>query len=269
MSGDNVTNVAEAVQDEGDGRQRSSIGFPYNNLGDAIEVAQAIHSNVGTGECDDSQLSAWLNVSPKSSGYRIQISAARMFGLIETTSGNHKLTTQGRAIVDPQQERTGRALAFLNVPLYKAIYDKYKGGVLPPAAALERDIVGLGVAEKQTGRARQVFERSAEQANFFEHGKNRLVMPAVALRDPSPDGGDDKNKNKNKNGDGGGGGDDDLDALGLDPLLIALLKKIPASGEWPAAQRLRWFRTFAMNVSQIYDTDSDPVEMKIELEAAN
>jgi hypothetical protein len=43
---------------------------------------------------------------------------------------------------------------------------------------------------------------------------------------------------------------------------------------WPepaAPSRVRWFRTFAMNVSQIYDGDGEPVEMKIELEkeAAN
>jgi hypothetical protein len=58
----------------------------------------------------------------------------------------------------------------------------------------------------------------------------------------------------------------------FDPLLVALLKKIPeAEKGWPAAQRVRWFRTFAMNVSQIYDGDDEPVEMKIELEkeAAN
>jgi hypothetical protein len=190
-----------------------------------------------------------------------------MFGLVETTSGSHKLAPLGRSIVDPQQERSARVNAFLMVPLYKAIFEKYKGGVLPPAAALERDIVGLGVAEKQTGRARQVFERSAEQANFFEHGKNRLVLPAVALRELPPDPPEDKNKN----GGGGGGGDDGLDDLGLDPLLIALLKKIPTSGAWPAQQRLRWFRTFAMNVSQIYDGDADmdePVELKIELDKA-
>jgi len=66
------------------------------------------------------------------------------------------------------------------------MYDKFKNGVLPPAAALERDIVELGVAEKQKDRARQVFERSAEQGGFFEHGKNRLVMPAVAVREPPP-----------------------------------------------------------------------------------
>ena len=52
----------------------------------------------------------------------------------------------------------------------------------------------------------------------------------------------------------------------VNPLLIALLKKIPPSETpWPAAQRIRWFRTFAMNVSQIYDVDSEPVEMEIKV----
>ncbi|MGH6871002.1 MAG: hypothetical protein ACREHE_05790 [Rhizomicrobium sp.] len=270
MSGENVTSVADADEDEGDARQRSKIQFPYNNLGDAIEVAQTLHSNAGTGECDDSQLSAWMNLSSKSSGYRIQISAARLFGLIETTSGNHKLTPLGRMIVDPQRERDARARAFLNVPLYKAVFEKYKGGVLPPAAALERDIIGLGVAEKQTGRARQVFERSAEQAGYFEHGKSRLVMPAVAQRDevvedkPGDDTHDKPDGGKSGSGGGIGGGDT---GLNLDPLLIALLKKIPPTKEgWAAPKRVRWLRTFAMNVSEIYDTEGEPVEMKIELE---
>jgi hypothetical protein len=50
--------------------------------------------------------------------------------------------------------------------------------------------------------------------------------------------------------------------------LIALLRKIPDTEKgWPASQRMRWFRTFAMNVSQIYDGDAEPVEMKIELES--
>lgn len=71
-------------------------------------------------------------------------------------------------------------------------------------------------------------------------------------------------KTRTGSGDGNGAG-----GLDLDPLLIALLKKIPASGnEWPGPQRARWFRTFAMNVSQIYDGDGEPVELKIELEQA-
>jgi hypothetical protein len=51
-----------------------------------------------------------------------------------------------------------------------------------------------------------------------------------------------------------------------------LLKKVPATEKgWLGPARVRWFRTFAMNVSQIYDGDGEPVEMKIELEkeAAN
>lgn len=63
---------------------------------------------------------------------------------------------------------------------------------------------------------------------------------------------------------GGGGGGEGLD---LDPLLIALLKKVPPADKgWPGPQRIRWFRTFAMNVSQIYDSEGEPVEMRIELE---
>ena len=59
---------------------------------------------------------------------------------------------------------------------------------------------------------------------------------------------------------GDGGGSDDLN---LDPLLVALLKKVPdAEKGWPAAQRVRWFRAFAMNVSQIYDGDDKEPKMK-------
>jgi hypothetical protein len=79
---------------------------------------------------------------------------------------------------------------------------------------------------------------------------------------------DDKKDKKSGNGGSNGGGVE----LNLDPLLIELLKKIPsAEAGWPEAQRVRWFRTFAMNVSQIYDEDDKPVEMDIKIakEAAN
>jgi hypothetical protein len=105
-----------------------------------------------------------------------------------------------------------------------------------------------------------MFERSAEQANYFEHGKNRLVMPAVAVRDAAQA---EIPEEKKDFGNGSGSGTGGLE---LDPLLIALLKKVPSPEKgWPAASRVRWFRTFAMNVSQIYDGDGEPVEMKIDL----
>ena len=67
--------------------------------------------------------------------------------------------------------------------------------------------------------------------------------------------------------DGGGSGVDRTGELKLDPLLIAHLKKVPSAEKgWPASNRVRWFIAFAMNVSQIYDGDGEPVELKIELE---
>ncbi len=267
MTGENASsNEAKTVQidDGGKAGDRSSIGFPYNNLNDALDVARAIHSN---GDGDDAQLSAWLGMSAKSSGYRVQLSAARMFGLVETASGRHKLTALGKMAMDPQRDREARVKAFMNVPLYSALYEEHKGGVVPPAAALERDMVRIGVIETQKSRARQVFEKSAEQAGFFEHGRNRLVMPGFAARDDEEDhqDPDPKDEVQDKGKGGGGGGTVGLD---LDPLLIELLKKIPPTKDgWAAPQRVRWFKTFAMNVSQIYDEDDAPVELDIKLDA--
>ena len=245
---------ADANLDEGgQERQRSKVAFPYTDLNAAIEVVNAIHDKVGNGDCSLQQLSAWMNQSIKSSGFRVQLAAARLFGVIESDSSGYRLTPLGRRMVDPQNARKAKAEAFLSVPLFKMLYENHREGVLPPAAALEREIAGLGVAEKQKDRARQVFERSAEQAGFSEHGKNRLVMPAIAIKQPA------KEPEERKFGNGSGG-----DGLNLDPLLIELLRKIPPTIEgWPEAKRVRWFRTFAMNVSEIYDTEGEPVELEI------
>jgi len=113
-------------------------------------------------------------------------------------------------------------------------------------------------------RARQTFMKSAIYAGFIDPATGRFVKPGISQREESAP---QHEKNEQGGGDGDGTGD-----LELAPLLIALLKKIPSADKgWPAAQRVRWFRTFAMNVSQIYDGEGTPAEMKIELEkeAAN
>lgn len=72
--------------------------------------------------------------------------------------------------------------------------------------------------------------------------------------------------NQTNNSGGNGGSRSGEIGLDLDPLLLALLQKIPSQKQsWPADKRLRWFRTFAMNVSQVYDDDDTAVEMKIDI----
>jgi hypothetical protein len=63
---------------------------------------------------------------------------------------------------------------------------------------------------------------------------------------------------------------DNLPVLQLDPLLMQLLLRIPPQGdEWPKEQRLRWLKTFAVNVSEVYDDAATPVDFKIELADAS
>jgi hypothetical protein len=264
-------NVAQSEVAEGDRaedgktRQRSSIAFPYTDYDGAAAVAAAIHGNVGHGTCSTAQLAPWMNQSVKSSGFRTQLAAARLFGLIDSEGAeSYRLTPLGTKVADPAQARAAKADAFLSVPLFAALFNKYKEGVTPPNAALEREIVALGVSEKQKARARQVFENSAQQTGFREHGPNRLVMPAVMVLPPRT--GEAGSGSGGGGGEGGGGGNGGGSNIGLDldPLLIALLQKIPGQGEeWPKDRRVRWFRTFAMNVSQVYDPDDDPVELNI------
>ena len=235
-------------------RQRFNTAFPYADYDSSSKIATAIHGNVGHGECEREQLAAWTGQSVKSSGFRTQLSTAKLFGIIEkgAYAGKLKLTELGRRTVDPNKAREAKAEAFLRVPLFKALYDKYKDGVTPPSAALESEIVFLGVAEKQKAKARQVFEKSAKQTGFREVAPNRLVLPATIVKHAE--------KEEMPEREGNAASESDLD---LDPLIMALLRKIPSTGEWPAESRLRWFRTFAMNVSQVYDEDSNPVELTI------
>ncbi|MBR0874473.1 hypothetical protein JQ633_29240 [Bradyrhizobium tropiciagri] len=249
MEGEQATAANAAQKEETQLRQRSTIGFPYADLNAAVELANAIHSHVGSGECDDDQLAAWTGQSAKSSGFRTQIYAGRMFGVLEGEGSRHRLSELGRAIVDPNRSRDARSKAFQMVPLYRAIFESHRGGVIPPAAALEREMVGLGVAEKQKERARQVFERSADQAGYFEHGRNRLVMPGIASGAQREEEKPREEEESNGGGNGGGGGKPPP----VDPIIAGLLARLPKSGDvWPVAERKLWLQLLEGSFQLIY-----------------
>jgi len=252
MTGEKLSMAEAKASSDDAGRQRSTIAFPYVSLNDAMKLAEAIHGNVGLGECDDAQLAAWTGQSTKSSGFRVQLSGARMYGLIQTDgNGRHRLTDLGQMVIDPSRAREGKATAFLNVPLYKAIFEKYRSGILPPnAAALEREMVSLGVSDKVKDRARQAFEKSAEQSAFFEHGKNRLVMPGFAARDTARDEPKAEPEALAHGGGNGGGGGSGVD---IDPIIRGLLVRLPKSGEvWPEEERKLWLQLLEGSFKLIY-----------------
>lgn len=239
-------------------RDQSTIQFPYGDLDDAISVAKALMSCGGV-PCDADQLAGAMNQTPSSGNFRLKIATARTFGVIETIQGKYQLTELGFAITDPQRERVARADAFLKVPLYKRVYDEFRNRQLPPRPLpLEHAFVGFGVAPKQKDRARLAFDRSAQQAGYFDQGgRDRLVRPPIATAgnssEPQERAPADAIVSADRpqafaGGGGGGGGNGQYH-----PFIQGLLQTLPEPGTlWTVEGRAAWLQAAAQNFTLIY-----------------
>lgn len=260
MTDEGSSQKRQADLPESQTRTRSTIDYPYLDLENAIEVIRAV-AELEQDRCEWNQLAAKLAMSPEGGGFRLRMLSSKTFGLLSYERGQVLLSDLGLRIVDPVHEKRARFEAFITVPLFRQLFDRMNGQPLPPVAAIDRMAEGLGVSPKQRDRARMVYLRSAKQAGLFDLSSDRLTTPpglngSSGTKSIAP-----PIQPAEAHGSGGGGGGIELK---LDPLLIALLQKIPSQGEaWPQDRRLRWFRTFAMNVSQVYDTDDSPVELTI------
>src|SRR5438128_1737752 len=85
-------------------RERSTIGFPYDNLEAALEIARIAHELGGvSGETD--QIAARMGQSPTSGAFRVKVSAARMFGLAGGSGQGVIVTQLGDQALDPRTAR--------------------------------------------------------------------------------------------------------------------------------------------------------------------
>lgn len=255
----------EPIQADADKRsvERSTIEFPYLDLQNSFEIAEGVHQ-VGGSSCDWDQLAAHFKQAAQGGGFRLRLICAKAFGLVVYDRGKISLTNLGLRSVDPQQQKSVKVEAFLNVPLYKAVYDKFRGNTLPPVAGLEREMVTMGVAKKQADKARQAFQRSAKYAGFFEFGADRLVSPSVnggsiqpAAADPAPP----SEKSKSGGDDGGGGGQ-------YHPFIQGLLQKLPEpDSDWPLESRKKWLATaaniFGLMYTQPNEQDKGFIDVEI------
>jgi hypothetical protein len=167
----------DEASDKGAIYQRSTVAFPYSPLRDAEMIAQELHDKWG-GAASLDQLSGGMGTGPRGGTFRVKVATARTFGVTTAVKdGSISLTDLGRSLLDPQTRAAARVDAFLTVPLFSRLVEEYKGSLLPPTSGLEQKIADLGVSAKQVSKARVAFQRSAEQAGFFKHGKDRLVLP--------------------------------------------------------------------------------------------
>lgn len=251
----------EKSKEEKRERALSTIDFPYGSLEDAITVVKAVHK-LGGNECRLDSLAAELgHDTVKSGGFRQKLSTAHTFGLTDLSQGIVTLTALGAKIVVPEQEKAARVEAFLKVPLYNSLYEEFKNSQLPPNPGLEAKMVTLGVAAKQSDKARQAFQRSAKEAGFSAYGANKLVYPALGNSTVS------KAKDKDeqqivdpaKGGNGGNGGD----GKKRHPFIEGLLETLPPAAlgaektEWGLKDRQDWLQTAAGIFNLIYKASAE------------
>jgi hypothetical protein len=239
----------------------STIEFPYTDLDAAMDLVRAVHTVGGTA-CDSSQLAAQVGMEPKGGGFRIRITGAQCFDLINYERGGRVVLTElGRKAVDAQNERSVRRDAFLRVPLYQKVFDEYKGSPLPPPPALERIMKGYGVGDKVADKARQVMMRSAKQAGYFDLAGDRLTAPPIrdnGQADASPP----PPPTQQRTG-GNGGGEDDLHPL-IKGLLITLPKP---QTDWPVSDRLNWLIMANSIFKAIYRSNAEEGDVEVKLAA--
>jgi hypothetical protein len=246
MAGNDNATDAAAAEDEKK-RFRGELSFPYADLASCIDLANTILTKAG-GACEQDELAAWMNQSASGGTFRTRISAAKMFGLIDTGQGRASLSQLGRDVLDGSgNERAARVQAFLTPELFMKMYEQNKGHVLPPAAAIERQMEAFGISPKQKERARQTFSKSATYAGFIDPGTGRFVKPGnlggttrdePVIQDRQPD-----------HGGGGNGGDPPA----IDPIIAGLLKRLPKSGDvWPTEDRKLWLELLEGSFKLIY-----------------
>ena len=171
-------------------RERTQIEFPYTGLGQAVEMTRILHER-GGGNAEREQLAAWMDVSANGGTFRSRVSASVMFGFMSAARGGDlAITDLGRRAVGGDDGRGATVDAFLNVPLFGVMFEKFKGYALPPATAIERQMLEVGVPQKQKERARQTFIKSAQAAGYIDASSGRLAKPYIepARNSPPPTG---------------------------------------------------------------------------------
>lgn len=259
-----ATAKVEPIAGDADKRsvERSTIEFPYLDQQNSFEIAEGVHKVGGSG-CDWDQLAAHFKQAAQGGGFRLRLICAKAFGLVVYDRGRISLTHLGLRSLDPQQQKAAKVESFLTVPLYRAVYEKFRGGMMPPTAGLEREMINMGVAKKQADKARQAFQRSAKFAGFFEFGADRLVAPSVnGASAPQEAPAEEKQKSDFGNGGGGDGGGQ------YHPFIQGLLQKLPEpDSEWPLEARKKWLSTaaniFGLMYTQPGEQDKGVIDIEI------
>ncbi|MCH8987630.1 MAG: hypothetical protein IIA92_02360 [Chloroflexi bacterium] len=162
---------------------RSEYLFPAYDLGAALRVTERVEMD-GGGTLTEEALAIALKESAKSSAFRLRALTARQFGLLHKNAETLSTTTLAKAIFKPttgQEKAEALASAFLNIPLFKAVADRFKGTPLPQQEAL-RNILEreFKVEHDRVSTADRILMDSAREAGVMRaSGGSSYLAPGA------------------------------------------------------------------------------------------
>lgn len=164
------------------GRKRpvkAKFSFPIYPLSTALGIAKKVETEYA-GSLTEATLAIALGASAKSSGFQLKVLTAKQFGLLIKQGDNLMTTPLAKSIFKPvsgDEKTKALAQAFHNIPLFKAVSDKYEGSPLPPGEALrnvlERE---FEVTPERVSSAQSILMNSAKVAEVLQESQGKVYL---------------------------------------------------------------------------------------------
>ncbi len=153
-------------------RRRSVYQFPAYDFDTAFAIARQVEES-GGGTLTEETLAINVGLSKSSSGFRLKCLAARHFGLLTKQGSSVSTTAITKAILKPTSEEDalrGYQQAFLSIPLFQAVAERYREQRLPDSQTLrnvlEREFM---VEPKRVQQAERMLIDSARATEILKH----------------------------------------------------------------------------------------------------
>jgi hypothetical protein len=246
-----------------DSRTRSPHSCPYFDLDQSIKVAEVIYQK-GGGSASPDLLALWLDYSSTRSGtYLTRVSAAKVYGLIESEGDVFSVTERAKLILSPvmpDDAVKGKVEAFLSVPLFSKAFEAFKGQQLPPRVGLENLFRGnYKIVNDRVTPSVRIFLNAAEQAGMLASGKDgvqRLVKPigtGQSAHTPASTKEDTKIEEKPIERQKGGG---EGPPGGIHTAIVGILRELPPVGTpFPEKKKERFLIAFEAILDVVYPSE--------------
>jgi predicted nucleotide-binding protein len=176
-----------------DAQSGPGADFPKHPLRIALRVATALEEKNSGNAMPPTDIAIALDKSPGSSDFRVLLSSSIKYSLTTGSYNQQKIavTALGRDILEPTSDESRMQALFraaFSPPLFKAIFDAYKGKKVPDAQFFQNALVrDFGVSKEQAQRCVAIFQDNAEYLGLVRQastGKWLASEPAgVAIQE--------------------------------------------------------------------------------------